>query len=68
MTAAIPAELRAERQRERNRALTMYVRKAKREQRQSLEIWRPAFEGGQGLLPVDYGTAELVRREKDEEQ
>jgi hypothetical protein len=38
---------------------------AAREQREELLIvGRPAWEWGVGLLPVDYGIAELVRREK----
>jgi hypothetical protein len=36
---------------------------AAREQREELLIvGRPAWEWGVGLLPVDYGIAELVRR------
>jgi hypothetical protein len=73
MTAASPASLRAARKRAQYRrthrgpsalvAATAAAREARREQREELLIvGRPAWEWGVGLLPVDYGIAELVRR------
>jgi hypothetical protein len=68
-TPAGPARLRAARKRAQYRRMvadTAAVREARREQRVALEVWRPAAEGGVGMFEVDYGCAELVRREKGE--